>query len=128
MASAFPSAATARAEAAPAWDAAAHLRAELELLELRLRLEILRARARRGDAGAQNEFAGLYIPDEEIDAYWLEAGAGAVPLPEGAGEEAAALEERLAERRTTLADNLREAAAAGTASRLSHLREAFDLS
>src|SRR5262245_32194767 len=53
----------------PVTTTAGHLRRELRLLELLLRREVIVARAERGAGRRQDEFAGLYIPDEEISRY-----------------------------------------------------------
>src|SRR5439155_14533399 len=50
-------------------DNAAHIKAELAWLELVLRREVVRARDRRLPAAGRDEFAGMYVSDEEIDAY-----------------------------------------------------------
>src|SRR5207244_2376488 len=52
--------------AAPFADARAHLDAELALLDLRLRRQIMRLRAAR--LLTEDQFRGLYIPDDQADA------------------------------------------------------------
>jgi len=104
-------------------DNAAHLRRELELLELRLRREILSTRSERGVAGRSDEFAGLIISDEEIDRYLQEAeGRGNAAPPD-----LAALDEEIAAGARALDRDRKEAVAAGRLLRLEHVREAFAL-
>ncbi|HXH95279.1 MAG TPA: AAA family ATPase [Thermoanaerobaculia bacterium] len=52
--------------AAPFADARAHLDAELALLDLRLRRQVMRLRAAR--LLTEDQFRGLYIPDDQADA------------------------------------------------------------
>ncbi len=114
-------------EAAPlgVLDHGMHLQRELRILELRLRREVLFARAERGGAKGLDEFSGLYIPDEEINRYMDgDPGEGANVAPEGA----AVLEDRIAAERRTLALDVRRSREAGVRLRLEHVREAFGLS
>ncbi|MES1164428.1 MAG: AAA family ATPase [Verrucomicrobiota bacterium] len=137
--------ATARGRAAPPppLDNAGHLRRALDLLELRLRREMLIVRAERGVAGRYDEFAGLVITDEEIDQYLGQDGtedgtkdgtkdgtdAGTAqrmapaPIP-GAAELAA----RIAAASKALDVDAQAALAAGNVLRLELVREAFELS
>src|SRR5919204_1270242 len=60
-----------------------HIVAELERLDLLLRVQVWRARQRHGDAG--EDLAGFYVPDTEVDEI-LDTAVGAppwaaVPLP-----------------------------------------------
>jgi hypothetical protein len=113
---------------APPLDNAGYLRRALALLELRLRREMLVVRAERGASGRYDEFAGLVIPDEEIDQYLAEASFDAkgkqAPAVPGAAELGARIE---AEARTLSAD-AEGALAAGNVVRLELVKEAFGLS
>src|SRR6185369_118989 len=105
-----------------------HLRRALELLELRLRREMLVVRAERGSAGRYDEFAGLVIPDEEIDQYLAETGARGpaerAPLVPGVRE----LDARIEAETQRLAAEAEAARAAGSLLRLELAREVFELS
>src|SRR6185436_13113424 len=104
---------------------AAHLERELQLLELRLRREVLIARAERSGARGFDEFSGLYIADEEIDTYMEDAGADdGRPRPAGVPQ----LEERIASEQAALDAVAQEARTAGALLRLERVREAFALS
>jgi hypothetical protein len=106
-------------------DDGAHRRRELRILELRLRREVLFARAERGGGKGLDEFSGLYIPDEEINRFMeADPGEAAELEPEGA----AFLEDRIATEQRTLARDVRQSRDAGVRLRLEHLREAFGLS
>ncbi len=104
---------------------AAHLARELALLELRLKREVQLARAEQSAGGRRDEFAGLYIPDEEIDRYLDEDGGEAGPT--GRPAPVAALDARIDASRRGLGKDLRDAERRGVSSRLVHLREAFSL-
>jgi hypothetical protein len=119
------------ADAAEPLDNAAHLRRSLDLLELRLRRELLVVRAERGAAGRYDEFAGMVISDEEIDQYLSAAtdaaGASGPSAPAPTPGEAA-LAARIAAETRSLEADLQAAIAAGRVPRLELVRAAFDLS
>lgn len=109
-------------EAIPeALDGAAQLRRELNLLELRLRREVLVSRAERG-SGRSDEFAGLYIPDEEIDRYLKDAEAAAPPP-----DELRLLDQRIEAEVEALSKAAASGRVEGKFLPIEHLREAFSL-
>ena len=125
-----PAAPAAKASAAPV-DNATHLRRSLDLLELRLRREMLLVRAERGAVGRYDEFAGMVISDEEIDHYLsatASGGAAATATAVRAVPGEAALAARLAAEERALDAAVQAAIAAGEALRLEIVRAAFALS
>jgi len=122
-------------DARPLLDSAAHLRRALDLLELRLRHQLLIVRAERGGVGRYDEFAGLVISDDEIDQL-LADGGGTTGEAVGAGATgaaaavpgAAALAARLEAETRALAADVQAALAAGRVLRLDLVRAAFELS
>src|SRR5213592_4166981 len=69
-------------------DNTAHLAAELAWLHEVIRDEIRAAGAGPGGDGAVDEFAGLYIPREEIERYLSRTGADGHAAKETAGRPA----------------------------------------
>ena len=100
--------------------------AELERVDLLLRIQVWRARQRRGEAG---ELAAFYIPDTEVDEL-LDKPVGApawagVPLPQ---ELIAAVQARLDELALELAEHTAESLSNGIPLRLVALAALFGLS
>jgi SpoVK/Ycf46/Vps4 family AAA+-type ATPase len=104
-----------------------HLRAELERIDLLIRIQVLRARRVAGD----DAFRGLAISDDDIDAVFMRPvgaphwTAAAPYAPEA--DEFAHLEHILARRTAELAHRRAHAPSRGTASRLLTLARELDL-
>src|SRR5690349_716566 len=99
--------------------------AELERLDLLLRVQAWRARQARGEAG---ELAAFYIPDAEVDEL-LDKAIGApvwadVPLP---AELTAAVQARLDQLALDIAEHVGESLSRGVPLRLVALAGLFDL-
>jgi len=100
---------------------APELQPELQWLELRLRREVLVARGERGGAGGSDEFAGLYISEEEMDRY-LSGGE------EAEGEvDAGELDARVARAWEALQARWSASREAGLPLPIEHLGEVFGL-
>jgi ATPase family associated with various cellular activities (AAA) len=104
-----------------------HLLAELERLDLLLRVQVWRARQRHGDA-AEEELAAFYVPDAEADALLNKAIGtptwATVPLPSELREPLQArLDQLAAEHDRRTAESLRR----GVPLRLVELARLFDL-
>lgn len=102
-----------------------HILAELERLDLLLRVQVWRARQGRGEAG---ELAAFYIPDAEADEL-LDKAIGAptwagVPLPT---QMAADVQGRLDQLSRDIAEHTAESLSQGIALRLPVLAGLFDL-
>lgn len=104
------------------FDDSVQLRREFDLLELRLQREILCTRAERGASGRFDQFAGLFISDEEIDHYLGKTGGEVETQTNGSP-----LDEKIAAAAQALDRDRRKAVEAGQLLRLEHLREAFAL-
>jgi len=104
------------------FDSEDHIQRELNLLELRLQREIVSAKAERGSVGRYDEFAGLFISDEEIDRYF--SGTSSAPSE---SPDSFPLDKRIAEAEQALALEMHEAVEAGSFLRLKHLSDAFSL-
>jgi SpoVK/Ycf46/Vps4 family AAA+-type ATPase len=99
--------------------------AELERLDLLMRVQVWRARQRRGEAG---DLAAFYVPDTEADEF-LDKAIGepvwaGVRLPPDAQEAAAARLDQLAH---TIGQRTAESMRAGVRLRLPELAQAFGL-
>jgi len=102
-----------------------HLLAELERIDLRLRLQVLRMRERCSQPGG-DEFRGLYISEEEIDA--LVAGGSAHEESDSPDLSDSPLAIRLRHLRDEIAEKKAESLAAGVSLRLCELADTFGLS
>jgi SpoVK/Ycf46/Vps4 family AAA+-type ATPase len=103
-----------------------HILAELERLDLLLRVQVWRSRQRHGEA--EEELAAFYIPEAEADAL-LDKAIGAapwatVPLPSELRE---ALQTRLDRLATDVAQRTAESLRRGVSLRLVELARLFDL-
>jgi SpoVK/Ycf46/Vps4 family AAA+-type ATPase len=103
-----------------------HVLAELERLDLLLRVQVWRSRRRRGDA--EQELGAFYIPDAEADEL-LDKAIGAptwasVPLPPELRE---ALQTRLDQLSADMAQHTVESLRHGVSLRLVELARLFDL-
>jgi AAA+ superfamily predicted ATPase len=103
-----------------------HILAELQRLDLLLRVQVWRSRQRHGDA--EEELAAFYIPEAEVDAL-LDKAIGAptwatVPLPSELRETLQTGLDRLA---TDIAQHTAETLRRGVSLRLVELARLFDL-
>jgi SpoVK/Ycf46/Vps4 family AAA+-type ATPase len=106
----------ARKEDAPFRDAIEHLVAELDLLMLLLYREVVRFRAI--GIAVEDQFRGLYVSDEQVDA---------ILSPKNDGNTAAAMNALIEERRENLTRRAQASAVAGVELPLERLVEIFSL-
>jgi len=102
----------------------AHLMAEIERMDLRIRMQILRWRERIGQA-ADDEFRGLYISEQEMDSL---LATGPVPSAPETSSLASPLSRSLQRIEAEIAARKAESLREGTALRLVNLAVAFGLS
>ncbi|TET13156.1 MAG: ATP-binding protein [Dehalococcoidia bacterium] len=102
-----------------------HLLAELERIDLQLRLQVFRMRERYGQPGS-DEFRGLYISEEEIDA--LVASSAAREESDYPDLSDSPLAIRLRHLRDEIAEKKAASLAAGVSLRLCELADTFGLS
>ncbi len=105
-------------------NSAEHLRGELAWMELVLRRRSLEISTRRGAQEKFDEFAGMYVSEEEIARYGEESDRSAPCGDERAGR----LTERIGQLRRELDERLADAADCGVELRMPRLVRCFGLS
>jgi len=106
----------------PFADGGEHLRAELELVELRVRREVAALVGANGTAARFDEFAGMYVSEEEMRGYLAEGPALTASSPVRAGRDV-----RLERGETELARRVEATLAQGRRLPLACLVERFGL-